>query len=439
MNNSNKKNSNAKTKNVQRGNRRRTKRGANKGNNQVARSNGNTNSVQNRLSSKNSTRMYSGLRAEKVMDMPYARCRLNPFNSGPSMGLPDSNAVNKLVFDHRSVQDFAVNGNASLLILPCLPFGAAIKPDGGTAAVISIGGSSVTQAGTFNLPLSWIPINWYPDTISTGVPNVSPLLQSVPPVSNKLRLVGVAFRLICTSPAVNINGIIECVDSELAVGQTEDNTNPITMTNCNEAAPSVFAPGTVSVRTVSMSTLERTQQAIHRTVQMRPETMPQGVLKHNGPYLWSNSAESAVVTVPSQDLGSAFFTLGAGVDSGKYGAVYLWDEAFSVKRIRISTNQPVGFRLETIACLEYVIAPTNPFARIATPKVKVDTRSVEIVDAALGNMPAMMTPSANEAFINRLFRTVSKTASSVGNAFGPTGAAIGGGVALITDALANVL
>lgn len=419
--------------------RRRDKARANGGSNQAARRPNTLASVQNTLTSNSRGVSRPDMGNKAILDIPYARCRLDPFNSGPSMGLPDSNAIRKLVFDHRAAQDFVVNGSASILILPILPFGAAIKPDTTTAGTITINGSAVTQATSAAINYRWIPICYYPDTIPTDNDNMNPSNTSTHPISSRLRIVGVAYRLVTTSPATSVAGIIQVVSAELPTEMPQVNPIAIETTDPNEGGSVVFAANTVDALMVDTNLSERFQAIVPGTVQMRPEQQPQGVLRHAGPYMWGTMHESPYLPISGQSNGQAFFTHGGGENVGKYGAVSYWDSTFNATRLRITTPSSVAFRLETVVCVEYVMNANSPFARIATPPVKVDTRSVEAVDIAVAKMPAAVTPQQNQNFIQKFIRSVAAAAPIAGMAFGPTGGAIGSGVAAITDALANLL
>lgn len=435
MNNDNQK----RRKNINRINRSRTKGGKNKGNNQVVNSNGSTAAVQNRLRNNNRRTMVSKIPRQSILDVGYARCRLNPFNAGTSMGIPDSNAERKLVFDHRGTADFSVNGNASIIILPTLPFGACIKPDSSAASIIVVDGDTITQSTTNNQPWSWVPMAFYNDVISTNNTQINSTIIGTNAISNRSRIAGVGFRLLPTSPAVDISGIIEIVDSELAVEQAQFNNVSVIATNASEGTQTTWNQATMNIMQIDMTSAERYQTTVAKTVQMRPEMMPQGVLKHAGPYLWQTTDEQPTMAVSSIDTTKSFFTYGTGTKSTTFGNVYNWDSSFSVKRIRITTPKVVSFRLEVIACVEYIIANNTPYARLATAKPKVDTVSVGIVDTALASMPAAVSPSQNEGVVNKLLRAVSVAAPIAGSLFGPAGAAIGAGVAGITDAISNVL
>jgi len=433
-------NDNRKQKTVTNNTRRSRNKGRkNKGNNQVANSNGGTAAVQNRLRMRKSRLIRSTPNINHILDVGYARCRLDPFNAGTSMGIPDSNAERKLVFDHRGVSDIIINGSASILITPTLPFGGCIKPDSTTTNTVYVDGESINQATTSGLSYNWVPLAWYNDIVPITNPTLVPSSIGTNPISNKCRLAGVGFRIIPTSPAVQIGGIIEIVDSELAVEHTQINSVAFTQSNSNEGSPQTQAIGTVNTMQVDMSQAERVQATVTKTVQMRPETMPQGVLKHAGQYLWTTIDENPVTAISSTEPNKAFHSFGAGPKSGTFGCIYLWESNFSVKRIRITTPSALAFRLEVIACVEYIISPTTPYARLATVKPKVDTTSVNIVDSALASMPAAVTPNQNLSIVSKLLNLVSKTAPIAGAAFGPSGIAIGSGVAGLTDAIANIL
>lgn len=425
--------------------RSRRKNRSSKGNNGVYLSNNTTNAVQTRLRNQGRNTMVSKVRAKKNIDVNYARCRLTPFTAGSSNGIPDFCAAGKLVFDHRGAEDFTVNGSASLLILPTLPFGAAIKPDGATAGIVNIAGNSVTQATTHDKARSWIPISWYPDTIPTANPNVAPNSEQEPPISSKIRIAGVGFRLVCTSPASEIAGIVEVVDSEMTVqGRERTPFTAIYQTNASEGSQGSFASN-VDVNYVNMSNVERNQAIVAKTVQMRPEMQPQGVLKHTGPYDWKAYESSPLLTVSEVRDGIqateawAYFTYGMGVNSTKYGSVFVWDSSFDVKRIRITTPRAVSFRLETIICCEYVLPATNPYARIATKRTTHDSASVELVDQAISNMPAAVSTTGSTNYLNKFLKAVSVGAPFVGSIFGPEGTAVGLMVSELSETLNQIL
>lgn len=404
-------------------------------NNQVANSSSTTSAVQRRIRANSSQVPRPNLRVTQLMDVAYARCRLDPFNAGPSMGIPDSNASNKLVFDHRSVEDFTVsNGSVSIIIAPTTPNGSYFKPDAAAGGVLTLG-TSITQASTFGNTENWIPGNYYQDILSPSNTPMDPRNNAPHPISNKVRLVGVGWRLITTSPASNVNGIVEVITSDCANDSREINSVALQQLTANDANGLIYAVGAVDNFYVNFDASSRYQATTSKTVQLRPEMQPQGVLKHSGPYLWETIHESPILPIVGSS-NRVFVSERTGVG---YGGLYQWDSAFSITRLRINCGNACTFRLETVACVEYVIAPNSPFSRLALPKTKVDSRSVELVDAAIANMPAAATPTQTTSFLSKLFSAVSKSAGSVGAMFGPLGATIGSSVSMITDALSNIL
>jgi hypothetical protein len=161
---------------------------------------------------------------------------------------------------------------------------------------------------------------------------------------------------------------------------------------------------------------------------------PQGILTHAGPYEFSDIGTRTVLPL----LGSTQ-TFMANIPGSLVGAVWQWDDHFNVTRIRITAGQAVSYRLETIACVEYVLNPNTAFSRVSLPSPPASPMSVLAVDSAIAKVPAATTAAQSESIIQRLLRGAAKVAPIVGSIFGPEGTLIGGGVSAITSALAEIL
>lgn len=406
-----------------------------RGNNMASRRPVTTNTVQNGLRSQGGSKMPLSVIGKDFLDVGYARCRLDPFNAGPSLGLPDADATNRLVFDHRSVTDFSVTGTASILILPALPITACIKPDSVTAGNIIVNGASVVQASSATQTVNWVPMGLIRDLMVAPNQYLDPQVAGAHPISQRCRLIGMAWRIVPLSPSTEINGLIETVVSELSVSEQAVNTGIVGFTDQNDTNGATWPVGSIWTARVNMPAAERYQNTTSKTVQMRPETSPQGVLKHTGPYNFKAIPEQPIVPVPAETQAKAFFSVLGGVINP---AIWYWDSGFNVTRIRITAPRSCSYRLETMACVEYVPNPGTPFSRVSMPRPKTNTPTVEIVDRAIADSPAATTQPHANSIINRVLDIATKAARGARALPGPYGV-IAGAVSEITDALNRTL
>jgi len=369
------------------------------------------------------------------LDIPYARCRLDPFHSGPSMGLPDVSAAGKLVFDHRGTTDFTVKGSVDILILPSTPYGACIKPNGSQVDTLNIAGTNINQGANFNSVNNWVPI--CPMT-ELFVSDMAPSALSNHPIGCKIRHVGVAFRLTCTSSAFTANGIIEIDDSEMTAGTKEINATPVSIYDYSYGNPTTFPINSIDVRQMGFPTSERIQTTTYTTAQLTPKSVIQGVSKHVGAYNWDTIHDSGIVLTTNPIDRSLFSYGNLLVTTGHFGTVWSYDDSFLLKRIRI-TGENVSYRLETMHCVEYLPSPGAIRRLPSTRSNNVDIESIAYVDKAVSSSPTAFTQSDNASYLRRFIGAISKFALPIGSLFGPEGMAAGGIVSTVSNYLQKVL
>lgn len=376
------------------------------------------------------------------VDFGYARCRLDPFRAGPSRGIPDMVASRKLVFDHRGAANITVNGDASIIIVPTLPWGALIKPDSPGNGIITVNGTSVNQdAFVSSNVFTWVPCCRYNDFVPPANIDQVPTVISEPVISGRVRVVGVSFRLMPTSPATTIAGTVEIMDQELTTTPSKVNPVAITVYTPNGASAGTLATGTIDVLPVQLTTAERYQQLVPNSVVHRLESSPCGILKHSGPYVFGDIPLCPYIPIVDQNNANDTLPLISSDPQAatRFGSVWYWDHSFSCKRIKISTPSAQSFRLETMICVEYILSNSNPFARVAQPSPTPNPGTVTMVDHAIASMPAAVPDREMPGVFNKFLKAVSAGAPLAGAVFGPAGAAVGGAVAGLSEALTLLL
>jgi len=311
----------------------------------------------------------------------YAVSRINPFGTDRALPLPDIGSAKRLVFNHRAVTDFQVNGTVSICIIPSIPWGAIAKPDTATAGVLIINGVAVTQPTSSATSRNWIQLARFNDLTPTSNPLMDPRILTPPPISNKYRITSVGWRLVCTSPALSIGGVIEVVDCEQTIYDPNPNNLAITTQTQNDVAGTTFAANTITVQEHNFSAVDRYQATTDKTVQLRPEMNPTGVLKHSGPYLWKTIDEYPIMPLTAE--GAPLFVDFAPVFFATY---FGWDSGFNVARLRIY-GANVSYRLEVITTIEYVINPNSPFSRVIGPQITVDEAALALADLSVSQVP----------------------------------------------------
>lgn len=413
----------------------------------------NANMSKSNVSSSTTAGVQSALRARQIatnrpkknrqlnVDFGYARCRLDPFRAGPSRGIPDMVATRKLVFDHRGAANITVNGDASVIIVPTLPWGALIKPDA-TGNIITINGVSINQdIATSGNVINWVPCCRYNDYVPTANIDQVPTIIADPVVSSRIRVVGVGFRLMPTSPATTIAGTVEIMDQELTLTTPKINSTAITVYNPSGVSSGTLGVGTIDILPVQLTTSERFQQLVPNTVVHRLESSPTGILKHSGPYVFGDVPNTPFIPIIDQNNANDNLTMITSdpLSATRFGSVWYWDPSFSTKRIKISTPSQQSFRLETMICVEYILSNSNPFARVAQVSPTPNPGTVAMVDHAIANMPAAVPDREMPGVFNKFLKAVSAGAPLAGAVFGPAGAAVGGAVAGLSEALTLLL
>lgn len=313
---------------------------------------------------------------------PYLNCRFNPFSSGKSSlnGIPDGDNSRRIVIDHTSFSDISVtSGQFNIRILPSLPYGALINFAAGSAYTIAdatAGTATIASQGSlFSRNNTWTPINAYQEYASAITSTSSLSAIANPYGASKVRVVGMAWRLIYTGTAANCNGILAIKDS------------PFSIDRFVGVAPSVLIlpnPANTSSANVTTATsiacmdFSAPSNMIAHCKEVRPESNPWGIIKHNAKiYSWKEYFEQPFFPISSTTTNTQLASTTAGSipsiitqnPSTYWSGFNFLDDGWSSTDISISAiSNAVSFRLETKLCVEYLIPTASPlYALTKTP------------------------------------------------------------------------
>lgn len=368
-----------------------------------------------------------------LYDMMYAKCRLDPFNSMGSTGIPDGLSARKIVIDHRSFTNINFTGSGTsfdIVILPTLPFQAVFRTP--TPANVTLDGN-IGSAGTINN--TFVPINVPPEYMVNALNSPSNLTYGDNPfLSNQARIVTVGFKLTYTGPPVNASGTL--LGSSVALDWTSGSTNRL-------AAPTTGSWAAATDSTYSnANTLDidvtLNNNAVPESVFVRTDQGAKGVLKTLQP-----------VSTVKPWIGESYLPLNAatgrtfvGIGRNSAGAsiypnICFFDNRFqSIMLSGSNMASGTGLLLEVITCVEYYPEPGSTFARLAKASPKTEPLTLRATEQVLAASPAIQ-PLGEPSTFQKFVRLVATTAKSASGFLGPY-APIAGAVGNMAEAIGNL-
>lgn len=363
----------------------------------------------------------------------YAKCRLDPFNSMGSNGVPDSCSLRTVVVDHRGYCDIQIGsaGTCVLKTLPAFPYGLLAKT-GSTTGSLGINGVNYTQGATgVNYNLDWIPAITYSEYIPQAAAAYGG--TPIPPIGDpfiaaRYRIVTQAFRIYYTGQANVCSGIVtissDSLSTDLASSMSQ---SAITLYSYTAGAQSgiTLASGNYMCKRVSEGTVPGTLTP--SSVNLRPETGANILIKHTAPeYDFVPMSEYGTVLVPSAQAGYSYIAqvLGAttynpivmGIDPG-------WESV--IVSITGATNGST-FRVESVMCVEYEPLPSSNVVRFAKSNPHSNATIVAGIDKISKSIPVAIPLSQSmQPWLTQVAKFIGAIAPTVGGLFGPAGAVIG--------------
>jgi hypothetical protein len=360
----------------------------------------------------------------------YAKCRLDPFNTLGSVGVPDASSARRVVVDHRVFADFTIgtSGTCVLKTFAAFPCPLFFKVGSNTGS-LTVNGTNFVQGATgTNYNLDWIPAMVFSEYSSQSVSGFGAATTVLDPfVSARYRVVTQAFRIFYTGQANTCAGMIT-VQSDPITMEASPSVNPYLLTQFTYTGGSQSTQSLLSglYYAVKISSGSSPYALYPNTVQSRPETGANILVKHTAPaYDWVPMREYLITPMSGEQPTYAYTALVSSFSNGAFQGI---DPAWESVTITMNGFTPgTSFRVECVMCVEYEPMPASSVARFAKETAISSPAAVAVVDAVAKTIPVSVPLSMNMApWVRQAIRTISSLGPAIGSAFGPIGAGIGG-------------
>lgn len=355
----------------------------------------------------------------KTVD-PYVVCRLNPFASKGSNGIPDGSQVRKLVVDHRQTLTltFGSSGSIGIMFTPALPSCAWVRSYDATTQINGVATSS-NSGGAFLIP---IPVpEWAPNVITYN--NVAGQFDDVVPLyaAARARIVSAAWQLMYAGTTLTNSGMVRVNTGAFTVDPPTPNIGNFTVNTWTGAAATTYATQQVFVRPVSTlindlsfagsgnnaeTTLNRLSKGCH------------GIMRHTGKdYEFKEILPNATyLSRQFSELQSMLLNQSASPTTvGGSAVVQFFDNDWDTTFISITggtAGQSVAF--DYVFCVEYNPSPTSSIYSLAKTG-RINNNALRTAEVEAGKMPNSQPgafPSALASTVSTL-STIADVASAV--------------------------
>lgn len=332
---------------------------------------------------------------------PYLMCRLNPFSTRGSGGIPDGSTAQRIVADHTAYGTFVIgaDGGATIRMLPVPNMPTLIRPN---SAYTDFKVNGITS-GTGGTPpsltgeLGWLPFIQIPawNTFNSADNKSAPPPEVANPYqATKFRIVSAALRLYYTGNASTASGTVTVQPNNFTwqYGGTA-NVNSISYTAYSIGA-ATFSVGTQAQGTVYVGRLDtyplggemsRDSQT-YRVEQPIFVRLPQLTYDHE--FFPMYATRVSPIETTHQTCPVVAFPDGTWTSvPGFVGMATDW----SLTDITISGATPgSAFRAEIAYCIEYVPALGSAFTPLAKQAPK-QSPSLKNEDGKIGQLPTSQT------------------------------------------------
>jgi len=379
----------------------------------------------------------------------FIHCRLDPFSSTGSLGIPDTSNVRRIVVDHKGYCDLTLGASGTMWLRTLPTPNMPLIVQGATGDTIRVDGLPIIQVGTASdQRFGWVPgiINSEWSSWNLGGPgNVAgaqPTVLPTPFASSKFRIVTQGFRIWYTGAASACSGVLTVTADSLAIDEDaehldfasgfENYDTSGTRTLINQPA------GTQNYRAVRLSAtgtgdLPSTQMA-------RPDAGALCLIKHISPtYEWVpiNGVPQMFYAANFTSGGNPISLVGTRATKG-YGTFPGIDAGWESVFLSITGAQAgATYRVECITCVEYEPQQDSAVARFSKLPAQTNDAVVKAVDAVAKTIPSYLPVSANMSpWVRMAINAAAVAAPIIGSGVGgPIGGAIGGAVGAIGRAV----
>lgn len=323
---------------------------------------------------------------------PYIHCRLNPLESGNSIGIPDQSDAKRLAVDHRQITSFKIgsSGAFNIVISATIPQIIWYQTLAGDSTFQVNGYTPSNQAGNTNVYFT-VPITTYQDLTVTRYDAAGQYNnQQVYLDANKARIVTVGYRLIYTGSTMNNSGSIMINRQGFSIQPAVGNGGQFTILNGHGSTNLTFNEQQVLVHP-STSSFDFEGMGTD-TVRMPLRQGACGLLKHAGPdYKWCDVTDNETYICMANDDKHSILAQGptsTGDRFRKWPVIAFTDTEWSPAAISIrGATQGQTFDIETVYCIEYAPAVTSQAISLAKQPVQPDMKAVNHASEAARKMP----------------------------------------------------
>lgn len=372
----------------------------------------------------------------------YLVCRLDPFNSMGSTGIPDASGGKRIVVDHRNFYDVIISSSGGLNMLlvasPSTPLLVKDIADSTTGGSVTSGGISTTLTNTratINGNYVGLPnLDWKPYVTT------SPISQAYNPYgAQKFRVVTCACRVTYTGTVLNGAGMISVFPNTLDTEETPiPNQYSVASFAATGAASTVYPVGELLVNVIDTTT---PSVPIPGTVSQRAVNPVQITCSRVTPNSRFQSIPNQPVsyTTPVSSDPSGTNTnnpLLAVLSSGNAAHIGMMpiDTQFTAPYINVrGMLAGTSLRIETVVCVEYMLESKSPFSPLAHDIPSTNDNLLAFVDKKIADAPVAAPPGRYKALAAKLL----SQAGTVATAFG--GPAIGGAVGVLSNAISDLV
>lgn len=371
------------------------------------------------------------------IDTAYLHCRLDPFASKGSVGLPDGSSGRKIIVDHRFYTDISFTDEKptsfAIQTLPFLPVAAIITPLGDPD--IRVNGLKIT--GPRPLTRNWAPCSNASSWVAGNkyMPN---LLSADPFSSSKARCIAQAAKLTYMGPANTCAGLITVNPSDVGCAPGNLNKKIHQLMAGDETGDGDNEPFTNCIK-VDMST---SPTAINPGgVNFRPEEGAIFVARHKtDTYEFKPIHDYPLMPVYSEaDEDNTL--IGSDGQSGTgatyyRGGVSWYDDDWSAAQFVVTgANADAVYRLEMVMCMEYLPTTSSGFAQMAKEMAKQNLPTLRLAEQTQRNAPIARASNSPSLFRTAM-QAVGMVAPMAGAALGYPAAGIAMGAVADTLSIA---
>lgn len=367
-----------------------------------------------------STRKRRNGNMKRTVD-PYVVCRLNPFASKGSTGIPDGMQIRKLVVDHRQTNTitFGSTGSVGIMFTPALPSCVWVRHYDATTIVNGVPTTTNFGFGTL------IPI---PTAEWAGQPltylNAAGQFDDVTPLYSaaKARIVSGAWQIMYLGTSLTDSGMIRANVGSFTVDTPIPNVGNFTVSNWAGAGTTTYATSQVFVRPVTAvvnDTSFASSANTYDTTIGRLSRGAHGLLKHSGKDYEFKEVYPNVTYLARQGVETSSLLLNQSTTPltvGVSAVCQFFDNDWDTTFISVTGGTPgQSFAIDSVLCVEYAPMPTSSVYALAKHG-RTNLPALKAADAGVDKMPTSSPGSFPSMIANTAstLSTIVEVASAVG-------------------------